>query len=633
MAPTGHGAGVAVAGSELGSAARLLESWRRFVLLLEDDAGRELIGTAEAVEAALARSNLERALEAGDAVDLADLAAADQRYRTLAGHLVASTRVQLYGTDQPVTDWWWRVAELAGEAAPGALVDVATAAQDKGVHPHTVRSAIKTGSLPARRLGRAFLIQRSDLARWQPRPVGRPSATPRRDNDELLAAFNAANTRRHWTRARELARLMAEQPTSARRCLAVALDAFNRGASAEALMWVATALDRGLDDRGRTTAAITACASLTKLGRAEEGLSAIEGVVAPQDLRTAIAAAQIDALLELGELDLARQKATALVERSADSPDGFLLAARVDFHRGDTIEALANILRFRDRDADATEGLMLHGSILGQLGDALGDLRIYEQALGLFRRARRAEQVPATTKIGLCLARLGRWRRALWIAHALHRGGQPDGTTAVLQAALRAAASPDLDDLPTAVDLAERWIGDHPVIALHRAFLLGSRGQWIDASRIINEVPFDGGTDPTELQMLRATALIAANRRDDALAILDPLPLSGTALEVVPDVLRLSRLVNAADDLTELERQDEEREILRTITDRGGLVGMLAGVWLEAEAARERRTVALSPSLLESNRESDDRQMRSLGWDVYHRLNSTPVSRVATMAA
>lgn len=196
LAPSGHGTGVAIR-TDLGSADQLLEAWQRFVAILEDPTARSLIGTAEAVDGLLARSNLQRAVEADAHLDLGELARSDNQYRDLAPRLLESTRIQLYGADQPVTDWWWRVAELAGEAMPGTLINVADAAAEKRVHPHTVRSAINSGELPARRLGRAFLIQRSDFARWQPRPVGRPVTGPRREADELLAAFNAANTRRN----------------------------------------------------------------------------------------------------------------------------------------------------------------------------------------------------------------------------------------------------------------------------------------------------------------------------------------------------------------------------------------------------------------------------------------------------
>lgn len=602
--------------------------------LLDDAASRGLIGTAEAVDALLARSSLQRAVEANERVDLGDLAQLDSRYRAVARHLLESTRVQLYGSSEPVTDWWWRVAELAGEATPGALVDVASAATEKRVHPHTVRSAIRSGDLPARRLGRAFLIQRSDLARWQPRPVGRPVTGPRREADELLAAFNTANTRRNWGRANEVARLLAERPTTGRRCLAVALNAFNRGAIDDALHWVGLARQRGLDARAGATAAITASAALTRLARPQEALAELAGLTPPEDLRVSVAAARIDALLELDDLAGARQEALRAMQESPGSPEPNLLAARVEFHVGNAVRALEQIILFRDAEPDLAEGLMLHGSILGRLGDALAGKELYEQALVLFRAAQSTEGSRATTKIGLCLARLGRWRLALRIARGLAAKGEPQGSAAVLQAALRAAESASRRDLIAAVDLAERWLPAQPLVVLHRAFLAGTAGDWITASRLIDTVAIDQQSDPVDMQLLRATTLVAANRLHDALTMLDHMPLAGTILEPIPDLLRLALIARHDDDQDELERLDELREALRALGERGGLLGLLARIWLDTEEARGRRELATAAAAVAAaNPETGTGRTDILGWDVYHRLTSTPVERVATFAA
>lgn len=633
MAPTGHGAGVATR-SALGSAKQLLEAWERFVTLLDDADTRGLIGTAEAVDGLLARSSLQRAVEANERVDLGDLAHLDSRYRAAARHLLESTRIQLYGASEPVTDWWWRVAELAGEATPEALVDVATAAAEKRVHPHTVRGAIRTGLLPARRLGRAFLIQQSDLVRWQPRPVGRPVAGPPREADELLAAFNAANTRRNWARAHEVARLLAERPTSGRRCLALALDAFNRGDSHGALHWVGLARQRDLDGRALATAAITASAALTRLDRAPEALAELTEVVAPEDLRVPLAAARIDAHLLLHERREARREVSRAMQESPASHELELLAARVEFHVGNVARALEYVVRFRGADPDLAEGKMLHGSILGRLGDALGNRELYEQALGLFRAAQATEGSRATTKIGLCAARLGRWRPTLRIAKGLTAMGEQQGAAALLQAALRAAEATSREDLEAAVGLAEEWWPGLPIVVLHRAFLAGSAGDWLIASRLIDTTPPDPESDPLDVQLLRATALVAANRLEDALTVLGHVPLAGTNLEPVPDLLRIAMLARLQADQDETERRDELIQTLRALGDRGGLVGLLARIWVDSEEARGRRELATAAaSVASTSPDIAPTGTNVRGWDVYHRLTSTPVERVATFAA
>ena len=73
-----------------------------------------------------------------------------------------------------------------------------------------MRATIHAQVSPARRLGRSFLIHQRDLARWQPRSVGRPTTAGRREGDELLAAFNAANTRENWERAHAVTKLWAQ---------------------------------------------------------------------------------------------------------------------------------------------------------------------------------------------------------------------------------------------------------------------------------------------------------------------------------------------------------------------------------------------------------------------------------------
>ncbi len=59
------------------------------------------------------------------------------------------------------------------------LLGVPDAAIAKGVHQETVRRAIRAGRLPARRIGRSFVIRPADLRAWQPhheKAPGRPAA-------------------------------------------------------------------------------------------------------------------------------------------------------------------------------------------------------------------------------------------------------------------------------------------------------------------------------------------------------------------------------------------------------------------------------------------------------------------------
>jgi len=632
LASSRHGAGVAQ------PVPNLLEAWQRFVALLAEPEARPFVGTAEAVEALLARSALQRTLEGGAELDAAVIAETDEHYRRQAGTLRDSTRVALYGSDQPVTDWWWRVAELADGPTGNAFVDVAAAAREKGVHPHTVRAAIHSEILPARRLGRTFLIHQRDLLRWQPRGVGRPSARPGRDGDELLAAFNAANTRQNWDRANAVAKLIAERPTTARRCLALALNSFNLRKHEEAVRWVDQARELGLDPRGQVTAAITAASSLLWLGRAEDAIAETEGVEAPPDLELPLAAVRVDARIAQSDLSGARVEAKGLLKRHPDEADPQLLAARVEFHGGDLVRALEHVVRFRSKAADLSEGLMLHGSILGKLGDALDDRGLYKQALHLFWRARPQEGWRAVARIGLSLAKLGRWRPALRLARTLAQNGQTSAARELADSALKAAEGhADGAQLAAALDLAEAWVGTSRRTKLYRAFVLGTAGEWHEASKLIDAIE-DRYIDALDLRLLRVTAMIAAGRTAEAFALSGQLPLEGTPLAVLPDLLQL-RLVQGesadeVDDAKQLKLQDTMREVLGRLAEQENSLGLLSGLWLASEETHWKREAAIAQSVLATVDTSMPSETATAHtWDVDHRRVSSPAERVATIAA
>lgn len=631
MASSRHGARVAAAPA-LGSPDQLFEAWQRFGALLAEPTTRRLLGTAEVVEALLARSALQREVERGASIDAAQLSQADEQYRRAAATLLESTRVVLYGADQPVTDWWWRVAELASGRSADRLVDVAEAAQEKRVHPHTVRAAIRDLQLPARRLGRTFLILERDLARWQPRSVGRPAAGLRRAGDELLAAFNEANTRESWARAHELAKLLAEQPTSARRCLAIGLDSVNQRDYEGCLRWVAGARERGLDARGQATAAIAASTALLQLGRPSDALMELQSLVPSADtpIQIAASAVRIDAFLELDDIEAARAEAQGAIKALPTEAGPYLMAARVEFHGHRPVEALQHIVIFRERDPDDSEGLMLQGSILGQLADELGTPTLYEHALRLFRRARAMEGPRAVTKIGLTLGRLGRWRLALRVARSLSSEKQAEGVSVVVRAALRAAEASG--DLSAAVELAERWTTPTAWTRLHRAYLFGVQGQWMAASRLIAETALPQQGDLLELMMLRATALIAANQISDARDLLVQLPLGATPFAAFPDLLELRIRAEARDERMDRENDEELRKTLERLAAESSPVGLLAHTWYESETRRPRARDEIPPNVLMSILGATPTTpiASPAAWDIPHRRVSTRTARAAT---
>ena len=58
--------------------------------------------------------------------------------------------------------------------SPADLLTAAEVAALKGCDESTVTRAARAEEIPARRLGRAWVIRRADAERWQPRTVGRP---------------------------------------------------------------------------------------------------------------------------------------------------------------------------------------------------------------------------------------------------------------------------------------------------------------------------------------------------------------------------------------------------------------------------------------------------------------------------
>jgi excisionase family DNA binding protein len=98
-----------------------------------------------------------------------------------------------------------RLAQLATPVEDRAADELLTAAEAAGrakAHVETIRRAVRSGDLPAQRIGRALRIAAGDLDRWltgaEPvRTVGRPRSRPRSSNRRPLAgALSNLDTRR-----------------------------------------------------------------------------------------------------------------------------------------------------------------------------------------------------------------------------------------------------------------------------------------------------------------------------------------------------------------------------------------------------------------------------------------------------
>jgi excisionase family DNA binding protein len=69
-----------------------------------------------------------------------------------------------------------------------SLCGVVDAAAAKGVHEETVRRAIRSGRLPAVRIGKNFVIRATDLEAWQPYYEKAPRRREVRDDQRPRAA-------------------------------------------------------------------------------------------------------------------------------------------------------------------------------------------------------------------------------------------------------------------------------------------------------------------------------------------------------------------------------------------------------------------------------------------------------------
>lgn len=408
-----------------------LDRWAAFAESLADPTSVAYLDTQDVVAALIDRSLVEDELQAGASfadADLVRLVRADQRYRAVAADILDRTDIALFRDDEPPTHWWWNVEQLVLGQAGERLLAVPAAAALKGVHPHTIRSAIRDGRLPARRLARGFLVYRRDLERWQPRPVGRPRGTRSTTaSDTLLEAFNEANTSGDWTRAAKLAEAMEREPSTPRRCLAVAITAFNQGDDAKAEAWAARALEGDLPQQSRQTALLVQGRALLRQRHPRKALGVLESARGLGYSDWLLDAGLADAYLDSGDARRAVEVARRACDAAPDVPEVHYQLARMLWHHDEPMEALEEVVRFRTYEPDAPDAVLLHASVLGLLGDRTGDTRLYRRVRDVVRPLVERGAAEAQAMEGQALGSLGDWRAAFRIARELLRRPDDDG--------------------------------------------------------------------------------------------------------------------------------------------------------------------------------------------------------------
>lgn len=567
--------------------APLLDRWERFSRALSPDR-IDLLQTEDVVAGLLDRSMLQQDLDAGVVLapdDLARLDNADRALRAAAPTLLEQTEIALYRDDEPVSHWWWHLEQLVLGSASELLLNVPEAAAAKGVHPHTVRAAIREGLLPARRLARGFLVHRRDLERWEPRRAGRPSraSAPTGTGDVLLDGFNAATTSREFERAAQIAASIARDPSTPRRKLALALDAFNREDYPSALRWAEDALRGELPDRSRQTAGLVRGRALLAMGELKRARKALREVEAVGPMDGVILAAIADVELELGRTAQAVEAALAARACSPGQPEFTYQLARMEWHADQVTAALEHVTEFRTIVPDHQAASLLHGAILGLLGDRTNDSRCYLRAMDTVAPWREAYPEAAAIH-GMALSRLGRFSEAMEVLRAAASAAEDDPSwehllshlgPVLADAIVDGKARPD-----RLLDRLERIVGAGDTVGEARARAAARTG---DLDRCVSLLHADL-SEPTTIDPAdRAVVLLAGlrARRAEAVAslarlVVDDKTTSASATQVAVSVAL------AADDLATAKRG------LESLANEPTFAGLLAETALAALAAGER---------------------------------------------
>ncbi|MBI3745447.1 MAG: helix-turn-helix domain-containing protein [Chloroflexi bacterium] len=348
----------------------------------------------------------------------------------------------------------------------------------------------------------------------------RPIATIEPSGDALLDAFNTANTTGDTERAHRIALRIARDPSTARRRLAIALDAINRGDNKKALEGAQTALDLGLNARSASVARIVEGRALIGLKRPEDALEVLADVTDHLAVAT-----RIEALIELDRADEAVNLGERLVA-DADERSGALAAysaARAYWHADRPFQALDQVVAYRVREPNDPVGTMLQGAILGYIGDSTGKMEPYRLAMELFRIL--PDEEPETWRLrAMTAARLGDWREALAAVSrtvALGTNRPPERASATKLVAECLDRVRDAEVLDQALDVvANEHLLDEPELGRRRSLACAWRGDFAGSVRAIGHTIATLDRAAPADQVRCATALLVSNEVKRAFPIL-----------------------------------------------------------------------------------------------------------------
>jgi transcriptional regulator with XRE-family HTH domain len=407
--------------------------------------------------------------------------------------------------------------------------------------------------------------------------------------DEILEAFNTANTSRDFDQAHEIAREIERAPTSPRRRLALALDAYNRREYDESLRWAMEAIETGdLPGPSAETAELVRASALMNLKRPREAIAVLRAVT-PTHLGWRIPATLADAYLLVRAHKTALRQAREALAMAQGAPEARYIAARAAWHANLLWEALDHIAIYRASEPDDLTGLLLHGSILGYLGGSTGDRAAYVSALAIFDQARASGDCEAARLYSLTAAQLGRWRESFRVAKQYLAIKDHDSRRhkrliheQIIPRALDEAGEIGPEKLEQAANAAEQAFGPSRLISMRRAMSHAVRGD-VDRTAAAFGVDLDsiGSLGPFE-HLIVGVAYHHAEDHARALAIF------GAHVDELPEPDGLVRLAECAIGAGDYE---SARRALERLADGGGPHKEVAGLAVAMLRAKDKQGV------------------------------------------
>jgi transcriptional regulator with XRE-family HTH domain len=240
-------------------------------------------------------------------------------------------------------------------------------------------------------------------------------------DDPLVDAFDDASSRGDLGTAHRHAARIARDPSTPRRKLVLAIDSYHRGRFQAALRWTRAARRTKLSGEARELAALIGGRSELAQGDAAAALKLLSG--AGKGWMGHLARAEA-----LAALDRTKEAIVAInhaieavpLERRADA---YIVAASVFLKAGRGHDALRWVGAYRAIEPEEQAGRVLHGAILGFLGDVLGDETFYGEAIELFSATLDGHRPASLRFYAMTAGRLGRWSDALRAAAKLAAEG------------------------------------------------------------------------------------------------------------------------------------------------------------------------------------------------------------------